>query len=286
MKHMSLERAAWSLLAIHAMVTLFGLVGIAIMVPNPEYWSGSDIAASLFPVAVQQGGNLQIVLGTAAVLLFGGATVGWRPTLIFLGVSVLLSLVLELTGTTVGWPFGNYEYTAMFGYKILGKVPPAIPLSWFYMGFTTFALASALVRRWRGTAKLWPSIFLGALLLTAWDVVLDPAMSHPTLAMQYWVWEDTGPYLGIPLVNFLGWLGTGVVFMFIAGVFDKRLRPIEVEAEHFFLLVYLTNLIFGVGICLGSQLWLPAILGSLFTLLLLAAWFTPGLRAPELSRGM
>jgi uncharacterized membrane protein len=283
---MSLERAAWGLLALHAMVSLFGLVGIAIMVPDPDLWSGSDIAASLFPLAVQHGGNFQILLGAAAVLIYGAATVGWRPTLVFFFVSVSLSLGFELAGTSVGWPFGNYEYTDMFGFKILGKVPPAIPLSWFFMGFASFALAAMLIRRWRGEAGLWPSILLGSLLLIIWDMVLDPAMSHETLKIRYWYWEDVGPYMGIPLVNFLGWMMTGVAFMFAASFFDERLRPIRTEQGSFFLLVYLCNLFFALGICIGNQFWLPAILGSLFAGLILIGWFKPGFRLAAMREGV
>jgi putative membrane protein len=286
LKQESLERAGWTLLLLHLMVSLFGLVGIAIMVPNPDLWSGWSVTASLFPLAVQQGGNLQILLGAAAVLVFGGATLGWRATMIFFSVSVALSMMLEFTGTSYGWPFGNYEYTDMFGPKMLGKVPPAIPLSWFFMGMASFGLASAIIRKWRGSAGLWPSILLGSLLLMTWDFVLDPAMSHETLALRYWVWEDTGPYMGIPLVNFVGWLGTGVVFMFAASYFDERLRPIHVERNAFFLLVYMCNLIFAVGICMGNQLWLPAILGSAFAGLILFAWFRPGFWLPALSEGV
>lgn len=281
-----LERIGWALLLLHILVSLFGLVGIAVMVPNPALWSGSTLGASLFPAAVQHGGNGQILLGAAAALAFGAATVGRRATVIFFLVSVLLSLLLEFTGTSWGWPFGNYEYTEMFGFKLLGKVPPAIPLSWFFMGFASFALASALIRKWRGRAGLWPSILLGAMLLTTWDFVLDPAMSQDRLALQYWIWEDVGPYMGVPLVNFVGWLGTGAVFMFAASRFDERLRPIQVEQDVFFLLLYLCNLLFAVGICMANHLWLPAAIGGLVTGLVLAGWFASGFGAPRLSEGV
>lgn len=275
MKQPSLERTAWFLLLLHALVSLFGVVGIAVMVPNSDLWSGWGWAVSVFPLVVQQGGNMQIYVGAAAVMAFGAASIGWRPTLIFFGASVLLSLTLELTGTSYGWPFGKYEYTDMFGFKILGKVPPAIPLSWFSMGFSSFGLATALIRSWRGSAAFWPSLLLGSVLLTAWDLVLDPAMSQETLAFQYWIWEDVGPYMGIPLVNFLGWVATGAVMMFAASFFDNRLRPIRVEQESFFLLMYLCNLFFAIGICLGNGLWLPVMLGMGVGALVLAGWLLP-----------
>ncbi|MGL6042564.1 MAG: carotenoid biosynthesis protein [Sandaracinobacteroides sp.] len=277
-----MERAAWAFLMFHVFVTVFGIVGIAIMVPNPELWAGSPMAATLFPIAVQQGGNAQIFSGAIAVLLFAATHIGWKPTLIFLAVSILIPFTLEMTGTTWGWPFGNYEYTDMLGFKILGKVPPAIPTSWFYMSFASFAIATTIIRKWRGSAALWQSILLGATLLTAWDLALDPAMSNEAVPFRYWVWEDVGPYMGIPLINFAGWLATGIVIMVTASLLSDRFRPLSIEPGSFLLLVYLTNLAFAVGICIGNQLWLPALLGSGLAGLVLVGWYKPGLHAPAI----
>lgn len=262
----------------HVCLSLFGLIGIAIMVPHPEIWRDWDLLATLFPLAVAQGGNVQIILGAAAVFAFGMVLAGKRALFIFFTVSVTLSLVFEFTGTSFGWPFGNYEYTEMFGLKILGKVPPVIPLSWFSMGFASFAVATALVRTWHGSARLWPSILMGSAMLVAWDLVLDPAMSHPNLLIQYWVWEDVGPYLGIPVVNFFGWMATGVIFMAVASHLDDRLRPIQGEQGAFFLVMYVCNLLFAAGICLGNQIWLPALLGLGLASVVTLAWFWPSFR--------
>lgn len=283
-KQISLERAAWTMLLAHVFLSLFGLAGIALMAPHPEIWSDWGLLALLFPLAVAQGGNLQIVLGAAAVLAFGTVLAGRRAMFIFFAVSVTLSLLFEFTGTSFGWPFGNYEYTELFGFKILGKVPPVIPLSWFSMGFASFAVATALVRTWYGSTRLWPSILLGSAMLVAWDMVLDPAMSHPSLLLQYWVWEDVGPYLGIPVVNFLGWMATGVIFMAVASHLDDRLRPIRGEQGTFFLIIYVCNLLFAAGICLGNEIWLPALLGLGLASVVVLAWFWPGFRPAMLSR--
>ncbi len=283
MKQSPLKRAAWAMLMAHVFLSLFGLVGIAIMAPHPEIWSDWSLLAALFPLAVAQGGNFQIILGAAAVLAFGTVLAGRRAMFIFFTVSVTLSLLFEFTGTSFGWPFGNYEYTEMFGFKILDKVPPVIPLSWFSMGFTSFAVATALIRTWLGSARLWPSILLGSAMLVAWDLVLDPAMSHPTLLLQYWVWEDVGPYLGIPIVNFFGWMATGVIFMAVSSYLDRRLRPIEGEQENFFLIMYVCNLLFAAGICLGNQIWLPALLGLGLASVVTLAWLWPAFRPAMLS---
>lgn len=277
-KQIPLERAAWALLLVHVFLSLFGLAGIAIMVPRPEIWADWGVIAALFPVALAQGGNVQIILGAAAVFSFGAVIAGWRAMLIFFTVSVTLSLLFEFTGTSFGWPFGNYEYTELFGFKILGKVPPVIPLSWFSMGFASFAVATVLVRGRHGAVSPWPATVLGAAMLVAWDMVLDPAMSHPTLLLQYWVWEDVGPYLGVPIVNFLGWMTTGMIFMAVSSRLDSRLRSIADGQGTFFLVMYVCNLLFVAGICLGNQIWLPACIGLALTAAVVAAWFWPGVR--------
>ncbi len=46
-----------------------------------------------------------------------------------------------------------------------------------------------------------------------WDLVLDPAMAHESLPVTFWVWNQTGPYFGMPVQNFAGWAGTALLFM-------------------------------------------------------------------------
>jgi len=283
-KYVPFERAAWAFLLLHIAISVFGLAGIAIMIPNPEIWSGSPILVTLFPISVSWGGNLQIILGAAALLAFGVYLLGYRATFIFFAVSVLISLTLELTGTFFGWPFGAYDYTGLFGYKILDKVPPAVPLSWFYMGLTSFLLAKVIVRRWTGNGSLVLSVVIGSILLTAWDVVLDPGMSHSSLSLQYWVWEQTGPYMGMPLVNFLGWLVTGALFMSVASLLDHRLASLQVEDVKLPMTLYASNLLFAIGICAGTGLWLPAVIGVFILAATAFAVLRPVTLAPDMRR--
>jgi putative membrane protein len=283
-KNVSLERAAWAFLALHVAITVFGLVGIVVMIPNPGIWSGSPLLVSMFPPSVQWGGNIQIFAGALVLLAYGASVFGWRPVLVFFAASVVISLGLELTGTSFGWPFGAYSYTEMFGPKILNEVPPAIPLSWFYMGLTSFVLARVIVKRWSGNDSMMPSVLLGALLLTAWDLVLDPAMAHETLDLRYWVWEQTGPYMGVPLVNFAGWIATGVLFMAIASLVDKRLLSTRIDSITIPLVLYAVNMLFPIGICAGQGLWLPVILGGSLLAVTVFAATVPASSTPAFER--
>ena len=42
--------------------------------------------------------------------------------------------------------------------------------------------------------------------MTLWDLVIDPILSGPSV--RAWVWENGGPYFGIPIHNYAGWLLT------------------------------------------------------------------------------
>jgi uncharacterized membrane protein len=85
-------------------------------------------------------------------------------------------------------------------------VPLVIPLSWFMMAIPSFHFALKAAPG-RGP---WVHILLGAVILTLWDLALDPAMSYAT---PYWRWEVEGAYYGMPMVNLAGWLFTSVLIM-------------------------------------------------------------------------
>jgi uncharacterized membrane protein len=247
------------LLVAHAAALVFGLAGMLIAMPHPELWASSPLGQQAYVFGMQYAGPLHMVLGAAAMLAFGTVTLGWRRTGLFFVLSFTLSLGSELIGTGTGYPFGNYEYTSGLGYKILDRVPFSIPLSWFYMGLASFMLGGAL-SRWH---PVW-SVALGAYFLTVWDLVLDPAMAHPSLPMAFWVWHESGPYFGMPIQNFVGWTFTGAVFMGLSRWLWGRGMP-SVEWR-FPLVVYILNMLFAMVLSAAAGIWEPtvvAVVGAL-----------------------
>lgn len=248
----------------HVAALAFGLGGILIALPNPHLWADSEWGAEVFRFGMEYGGVLHIVFGALTMLLFGGYYLGWRRTLTFFVVTVAISLSSELIGTGTGWPFGNYEYTTGLGYKILGQVPFTIPLSWFYVGFSSYLLAATLVkgRRWRFASLL--AVLGGAYLLTVWDLVLDPAMAHEDLVIQFWTWSEGGPYFGMPLINFTGWALTAAMFMGISRLLWRTdPDPTDYPSTMPFL-IYLANIIFASALSLSVDLWEPVLIAAVF----------------------
>jgi putative membrane protein len=269
-------KAAWTLLAAHALACVFGLAGLLVAVPNPELWQHSAAGQSIFALGMRHGGAVQNALGAAAMLAFGLACLGPRRTLVFLAVSVVVSLTAELVGTATGWPFGAYAYTEGLGPAIAGRVPLTIPLSWFSLGLASYLLGRALAAR-AGLPGSWLAVALGAWLLVACDLALDPAMSHPAQPVAFWRWGESGMYLGMPVVNFAGWLATGALFMAPAhALWGRAAEP----GARFPLLVYGLSLGFAIALDAAAGLWLPVLLAlALGALPATAAAWRPA-RAP------
>ena len=151
---------------------------------------------------------------TAVLALFSLAhawyALGVRHTLAFFGLSAVISWAFEQAGVATGLVFGAYHYTDYLGPK-LGHVPYLIPLAWFMMIYPSYVIANlALARRPTGTPPGFvPLVGLAAAsagAMTVWDLVIDPILSGPSA--RAWIWESGGPYFGIPIQNYLGWLAT------------------------------------------------------------------------------
>ena len=273
------------LFAAHATALVFGLIGLLIMLPNPGLWAHDPRAIDVFDFSMRYAGSVHILLGAAAMFAAGVQSLGRRKTSIFFVVATSLSLASELIGTGTGWPFGNYVYTDFLGYKVLDRVPYTIPLSWFYMGFASYLLGGLLAARIGAARRTAWSLALGAWFLTVWDLVLDPAMAHESLRVQFWVWDEVGPYLGMPVKNFIGWTLTGLLFMAISRGLWRRDPGPGALGVRVSLAVYVANLAFAMVLSAGVGLWVPillaVVLGLLPAVYAVAPWPWATLRTPR-----
>lgn len=258
-----LRRIEQTLLLGHILSMGFGLAGMLLVLPNPDVIALlPEIGKTALGWSMVGGGVVYMLLGTAAVAVYAYRTLGLWHCLGFMVPAVLLSLGSELLGTSTGFPFGHYRYLSGLGYKIAGLVPFTIPLSWFYVGFSAYsiALAGLETRSISRQLKSVGAIGFGALLLTSWDFVLDPAMSQMKLA--FWVWEQPGAFFGMPYQNFAGWFGTGVIFMSVATLIWQT-KPLKVPTNDLGLplAVYLSNFAFAMVMSLAAGIYVPILLG-------------------------
>lgn len=276
-------------LTAHIAAMAFGLAGLMLVLPHPDLILRLPAPGQqLFQWSMAGGGVVYILFGAAAVSLYAYRTLGMRNWLAFMIPAVVISLGSELLGTSTGFPFGDYAYLSGLGYKIAGLVPFTIPLSWFYLGLSAYLLAYAgLAGRedhsWLGNwgSKLG-AISLGALLLTSWDFVLDPAMSQT--AVPFWEWKQPGPFFGMPYQNFVGWLGTGMVFMGVAALlWGKQVQRLTRSQLTLPLAIYVSNFAFAAIMSMGAGLNTPVLLGVIIGLIpaLVTWWVTPAAMLPS-----
>ncbi len=252
----------------HIAAMAFGLAGLILVIPNAEFiLSLSKFGQNVFQVSMANGGVGYIILGAAAVAIYAYRVLGVRQWLGFMLPALVLSLSSELLGTSTGFPFGHYQYLSGLGYKIAGLVPFTIPLSWFYLGFSAYLLARAGLQNTRIAPWIQQvvAIALGSILLTAWDLVLDPAMTQTVV--PFWQFQEVGEFFGMPYRNLSGWIGTGVVFMTVAAIVWEK-KPLNVQRSQLLvpLTVYLVNFAFGAVITvtsLDSRFLIPTALGVL-----------------------
>jgi len=154
--------------------------------------------------------NSLIVILLLFSLWHASVALGVRLTLAFFAITTVTSWIFEEIGVATGLVYGSYHYTATLG-PWLGSVPVLIPLAWFMLVYPSYVVANLIVDGWPvgtpgGRGHLVRLALVGALVMTAWDLVVDPILSGPTVGA--WVWERGGPYYGVPVQNYLGWIVT------------------------------------------------------------------------------
>jgi Carotenoid biosynthesis protein len=171
---------------------------------------------------------VELTLLTSILALFSLThawySIGGRQTAVFFGLSAVVSWAYEQVGVATGLVFGAYHYTDYLGPK-LGNVPYLIPLAWFMMIYPSYVIANlVLAGRATGTRpglRWLVGLAAGsALAMTVWDLVVDPILSGPSA--RAWVWESGGPYFGIPIQNYAGWLLTTFTVYLAYRAFEQR----------------------------------------------------------------
>lgn len=140
-------------------------------------------------------------------------------TLVLVG---FLTWFAEALGSKTGIPFGEYSYTQVLQPQIFG-VPMLIPIAWFMLLPSAWALAYTIVRPTNTTVKTRVLIALvSALALTAWDLFLDPQMVN----WNFWIWKYPSGYFGIPFINYAGWLLVSFIVTFTVNPPPIAVQPL------------------------------------------------------------
>jgi len=206
-----IEKAVWF---------LFAVVMYLILVEAVRPWFG-------LPTLGNIGFTLVLVL---FALTHCVACEGLKRTGFFFVLTAVTSYLLEEIGVRSGAIYGLYHYGNLLGPK-LGHVPILIPLAWFMMIYTSWVVARALLHGLDRTSivGLATQALVAALVMTAWDTVMDPGMA----SAGNWVWEKGGAYFGVPLQNYFGWILTTFLVYVGAGLLWRGRRDSAKASKNF-----------------------------------------------------
>lgn len=111
-------------------------------------------------------------------------------------VVAVVAYLIELLGVQSGWPFGDYSYERALGPHVF-EVPLLIGILWLLL------LTGGMNLIKRLTPLKWIQIAGAALLMTVIDLLIEPI----AIDFEYWRWFESE----VPISNYLGWLGTGLI---------------------------------------------------------------------------
>ncbi len=168
---------------------------------------------------------------------------GLRRAGLFCVLGYLTAWLSEYSSIHNGFPYGFYYYIEATRGKELwvGGVPFMDSLSYVFLAYASYSLALVALGRIRrsrnfglddsGVKGSFSARALGALLFVYLDIIIDPVALRGDrwFLGRIYGYPDGGAYFGIPISNFIGWLITGFVmiwiFQLIGKVQDKKSGP-------------------------------------------------------------
>jgi putative membrane protein len=175
---------------------------------------------------------------------------GVRRGLTALLVLSVLPLLVEAFAVWTGFPYGEFHYSGMLGYMVMGLVPASVSFA-----YTPILLGAMTVAGRYSYGSLTRFALFSALANVSVDLVIDPAAVHT----GFWAWTSPGPYYGVPLVNFLGWVVTGFAYSALFHVLTGGEGSLPLPSSVSTSLIWI--LCFWTGYNLLNILLIPGLLG-------------------------
>ena len=109
-----------------------------------------------------------------------------------IGLIFILGYAVEIIGVNTAYPFGQYSYSDVLGFKIL-DTPPMIGVNWLMLVYA----ASSALNEWFPKLQMAAKSALGASLLLLLDVLIEPV----AIDLNFWTWGQSE----IPIQNYISW---------------------------------------------------------------------------------
>jgi putative membrane protein len=217
------------------------------------------IIAAYFPAKLSISPEMAPISGIFIILMslpcYGALIVwlGFKKSLNLIFILSIYALTIETIAIITGFPYSNFHYTNLIGFKLLGFTPYTVPFAYVPLFLGCFYIASL------NSIRKWKIIILTTFLVLVADMVLDPS----AVALKFWVYESQGIFYGVPLMNFMGWILTGLLSSLITMYFLKDHindlnKPNALISSLFLILVFWS------AVCIYLGLIFPGLIGFIF----------------------
>lgn len=196
---------------------------------------------------------------------------GWRDAFAIWVILGVAAVAIETAALITGLPYGQFAYSDAIGLKLFGLTPWMVFLAWPPLVFAAYFVASAVIGRQQPVVSHRLSavrIVIASVTLVLFDLVLDPG----AVGLGLWQYKSGGAFYGVPLSNFLGWLGSGAVGAILIDAFARRRFPLlpvpaQFASSAFFIVAFWT---FTAGFLM--ILW-PTAIGLMILAIIGTFWF-------------
>lgn len=181
----------------------------------------------------------------AAAVFCAHRLIGWRRTVLFLGITWYTAFICEWSSTRTGIPFGWYHYTGVTeGQELyLSNVPFMDSISFGFLLYASYCLALFFLlpaQAPKGTRGFppalrfpleartsWPVFGLTVLFFACIDMVIDPValQGHRWFLGQIYFYPERGVHFGVPIANYIGWAVVGAISLALYFPLDRHLPP-------------------------------------------------------------
>lgn len=196
-----------------------------------------------------------------------------KTILTIISISIF-AVIIETIGIITGLPYSEFFYGDSIGFKLFGITPFTIFFTFTPVVLGSTFIASNLINKIQRKkvfknknfilnklGKVNSTIlffFFSVLFLVIYDLLLDPVAAK----LGFWIWPNGGEYFGVPLMNYFGWVFSGLIATLIYYFFMKEKTFSGQETSLYY------STFFFLGAAFFLELYIPFISGIILILII------------------
>lgn len=165
------------------------------------------------------GGRWYVTLFGLTFLWFAVRDLGWRKTLGYTAIALVVGGLAENGSVHLGFPYTRYAFNPALRHKevFLGDVPLMVPLSYTFMAYFAFSSGRLLASGpWQTRGRHAWHEWLLAWVLSVWALwILDPVsrLGQKFYLGRLFRYAGPGFWFGLPTGSQLGFAGTAAILL-------------------------------------------------------------------------